>query len=278
MSPLLPLIFHSENIRRIDQKILPELNETQYAPVGIFTVTKESSYNLEELAAELSQSGNKIVINDDVKYQEVKINNSLDQILKEKDVLKKDLLMGTGMPSSIFNSEEMVNRSTAEITVNIFQSVTLDDERNLINDVMWKQWYRDLLAKFFKGQDYLDLEIKVELEFPNRTFTPFVDKGATLMEAFLNGIISKPECRVGIDFPPHAEEELSIPESADQKSNFGNAMGGNPNPDGSGSPTKAPVTTNNQKQGGVKPPSGNQNLQGNQNTVKQAKQQKSAPK
>ena len=67
MSPLLPLMFHSENLRRIDQKILPELNETQYAPVGIFTVTKESSYNLEELAAQLSIAGNKIVINDDVK-------------------------------------------------------------------------------------------------------------------------------------------------------------------------------------------------------------------
>jgi hypothetical protein len=282
MSPLLPLIFHSENIRRIDQKILPELNETQYAPVGIFTVTKESSYNLEELAAELSQSGNKIVINDDVKYQEVKINNSLDQILKEKDVLKKDLLMGTGMPSSIFNSEEMVNRSTAEITVNIFQSVTLDDERNLINDVMWKHWYRDLLAKFFKDESYLDLEIKVELEFPNRTFTPFVDKAAALQEAFLNGGITKPEWRVGIDFPPHAEDELNIPESADQKSNFGNAMGGNPNPDGSGTPTTGAAgtgnspnpTKNNTRQGKPLPPSGNQQLQGNQNTVKQVQQQK----
>lgn len=278
MSPLLPLMFHSENLRRIDQKILPELNETQYAPVGIFTVTKESSYNLEELAAQLSIAGNKIVINDDVKYQEVKINNSLEQILHEKDVLKKDILMGTGMPSSIFHSEEMNNRSTAEITVNIFQSVTLDDERNFINDVMWKYWYRDLLGKFFPDEPYLDLEIKVELEFPNRTFTPFVDKAASLQEAFLNGGITKPEWRVGINFPSYAEEELTIPESADQKSNFGNQMGGNPNPDGSGTPTaSAPTTKNNQKQGGVKPPSGNQNLQGNQNTVQQAKQVKKKP-
>jgi hypothetical protein len=280
MSPLLPLIFHSENIRRIDQKILPELNETQYAPVGIFTVTKESSYNLEDLAAELSQAGNKIVINDDVKYQEVKINNSLEQILKEKDVLKKDLLMGTGMPSSIFNSEEMVNRSTAEITVNIFQSVTLDDERNLINEVMWKQWYRDLLGKFFKDQDYLDLEIKVELEFPNRTFTPFVDKAEALRQAYRDGGISKPEWRVGIDFSPYAEEETGIPENSDQKSNFGNAMGGNPNSDGSGTPTvgNSPnPSKNNDRQGKPLPPSGNQQLQGNQNTVKQAQQQKQKP-
>jgi hypothetical protein len=281
MSPLLPLIFNSENLRRIDQKILPELNETQYAPVGIFTVTKESTYNLEELAAQLSIAGNKIVINDDVKYQEVKINNSLDQILNEKESLKKDLLMGTGMPPSIFNSEEMVNRSTAEMTVNIFKSISLDDERNFINKIMWKYWYRDLLAKFFPDEEYLDLEIKVELEFPNRTFTPFIDKASSLQEAHLNGGITKSEWRVGIDYPAYAEEELTIPESADQKSNFGDNMGGNPNADGSGSPTKGAnspqPSANNTRQGKPLPPSGNQNLQGNQNTVKQLKK-KPVPK
>lgn len=282
MSPLLPLIFHSENLRRIDQKILPELNETQYAPVGIFTITKDSSYNLDELAAQLSVAGNKIVINEDVKYQEVKINNSLDQILNEKESLKKDLLMGTGMPPSIFNSEEMVNRSTAEMTVNIFKSISLDDERNFINKIMWKYWYRDLLSKFFPGEDWLDLEIKVELEFPNRTFTPFIDKASSLQEAFLNGGITKSEWRVGIDYPAYAEEELTIPESADQKSNFGNQMGGNPNSDGSGTPTKGAnspqPSANNTRQGKPLPPSGNQNLQGNQNTVKQLKNKKPVPK
>ncbi len=281
MSPLLPLIYHSENLRRIDQKILPELNETQYAPVGIFTVTKESSYNLEELASQLSVAGNKIVINDDVTYQEVKINNSLDQILNEKESLKKDLLMGTGMPPSIFNSEELVNRSTAEMTINIFKSISLDDERNFINKIMWKYWYRDLLEKFFPGEKYLDLEIKVELEFPNRTFTPFIDKASSLQEAFLNGGITKPEWRVGIDYPAYAEEELVIPESADQKSNFGNAMGGNPNSDGSGTPTAGKnspqPSANNTRQGKPLPPSGNQNLQGNQNTVKQVQQKKKKP-
>lgn len=274
MSPLLPLIYHSENIRRIDQKILPELNETSYAPVGIFKVGQESPWNLEQLAAELSVAGNKIVINSDIEYQEVKIDSKLDQILNEKDVLKKDLLMGTGMPSSIFNSEEMTNRATAEITVNIFKSVTLDDERNFINEIMWKYWYRDLLSIFFKGEKYLDLEVKVELEFPARTFTPYIDKAQANRETYLNGGMTLTEWRVGNDLPPIPEEELKIPESADQKSNFGNQMGGNPNSDGSGSPTNkaSPVTKNNTKQGSPKPPSGNQNLQGNQNTVEQTKQ------
>lgn len=278
MSPLLPLIYHSENIRRIDQKILPELNETQYAPVGIFKVDKESSYNLDELAAQLSVANNKIVINDDITYEEVKMNSNLEQIIHEKETLQDDLLMGVGMPASIFKSEKMVNRSTAEITVNIFQSVSLDDERDLINKIMWKYWYRDLMGKFFDEKEHLDLELKIELEFPNRTFTPFVDKAASFQEAYLNGGISLSEWRRGIDHPAVAEEPLKIPESADQKSNFGNQMGGNPNPDGSGTPTKAPVTKNNQKQGGVKPPSGNQNLQGNQNTVKQARAKKKVAK
>ena len=190
-----------------------------------------------------------------------------------------DLLMGVGVPKSIFKSEEMTNRSTAEITVNIFQNIKLANERKFISYIMWKQWYRDLLAIFFKDEDYLDLDIKVELEFQIRTFTPFVDKAQPLQEAFLNGGITRSEWRTGIDHTPVADEDPEIPESADQKANFGNAMGGNPNPDGSGTPTAtgnngAPVTKNNQKQGGVKPPSGNQNLQGNQNTVKQAQQVK----
>jgi hypothetical protein len=205
----------------------------------------------------------------------VRIDNKLEQILHEKDVLKKDLLMGVGMPSSIFNSEEMTNRATAEITVNIFKSVTLDTERSFINETMWKYWYRDLLSVFFKGEDYLDLEVKVELEFQPRTFTPYIDKASANRETYLNGGMTLVEWRTGNDLPPVAEEELKIPESADQKSNFGNQMGGNPNSDGSGSPTASSSTTttkNNTKQGSPKPPSGNQQLQGNQNTVEQTKQ------
>lgn len=207
MSPLVSGLSISENLRRIDNKILPEINETQYRPIAIFSVKKDSNYDMATLAKELSVAGNNIVLNDSVEVTQLNINNNVASILQEKDDLIKNQLTLTGIPSPLFNQKEITTRSTLELVINIWQNTNLEDERKFLNDTMWYFWYRDLMSIFFKGEKYLDLELKVILEFENRKFTPFIDMAKPLLEMFTQNAISKKELRRVTDFAEFSEDE-----------------------------------------------------------------------
>lgn len=207
MSPLVSGLSISENLRRIDNKILPEINETQYRPIAIFTVKKDSNYDLTALAKELSVAGNNVVVNDDVTVTQLNVTNNVASILQEKDDLIKNQLTLTGIPSPLFNQKEITTRSTLELVINIWQNTNLEDERKFLNDTMWYFWYRDLMSIFFKGEKYLDLELKVILEFENRKFTPFIDMAKPLLEMFTQNAISKKELRRATDFPEFSEDK-----------------------------------------------------------------------
>lgn len=220
MSPLVGGIPISDNIRKIDQKIYPEVNETQYAPVIIFQVDKDSMYNLDQLAKDLSVSGNKIVVNSDVTPTVVPMNNAIDSIGKEKEGFIKNWLMITGIPDPLFNQQGSTARASLELILNIWQNTKLEDERKFIADAMWWYWYRELMQVFFKGETYLDLEIKVVLEFENRKFTPFVDIAKPLTEAFTQNLLSRPEWRRTVDFADFSEnpeDNTRLPSLAQQQ-------------------------------------------------------------
>lgn len=205
ISPLLPALYVSENIRRIDEKILPEINEGQYAPIGIFRVQEDSKYDLDQLAQDLSQAGTKIVVNESVEFIPVDMKYDIAGLLLQKDNLIKSELMALGIPSPLFNFEEITNRSTMEIIINVWQNIRLQDERETLKNTMWNYWYKDLMKVFFQGEEYIDLVLKVDLEFTNKSFTAFIDKAEQLLNWHLAGLITKKEARVNIDFPPYDE-------------------------------------------------------------------------
>ena len=202
VSPILPSLYISENIRRIDEKILPELNEGSYAGVGIFMVQEDSKYDINKLAEDLSTAGTRIVMNEEIKYEPIEVDFNMQHILEQKTSLIKSELLSLGLPESIFFPTN-TNRSVLEILINIWQNVDLQKERELLNDVMWEYWYKDLMNIFFEGESLLDLHLTVKLEFKNKTFAGFIDKAAPTIEAFKYGLLNKEEARENID-----QEEL----------------------------------------------------------------------
>ena len=207
VSSIMPTISNSENLRRIDEKILPELNEGQYAGVGIFTIEEDSQYDLDELANDLSKAGTRIVLDKGVTYQEIKIENNMSGILEEKQSLIKSHAMTLGIPETLLFPGE-TNRSIMELIINVWQSVRLEDERKIIRDTMWLHWYKDLMSIFFEGEDLIDLAIGVDLEFKNKSFTPFVDKAEQLLNMHLANAITRKELRMATDFAPYPEKEV----------------------------------------------------------------------
>ncbi len=198
VSPILPSLYISENIRRIDEKILPELNEGSYAGVGIFMVEEDSKYDINKLAEDLSTAGTRIVMNEKIEYQPIEVDFNMQHILEQKTSLIKSELLSLGLPESIFFPTN-TNRSVLEILINIWQNVDLQKERELLNDVMWEYWYKDLMNIFFEDESLLDLHLTVKLEFKNKSFAGFIDKAAPTIEAFKYGLFNKGEARENMD-------------------------------------------------------------------------------
>ena len=198
VSPILPSLYISENIRRIDEKILPELNEGSYAGVGIFMVQEDSKYDIDKLAQDLSTAGTRIVMNEEIKYEPIEVDFNMQHILEQKTSLIKSELLSLGLPESIFFPTN-TNRSVLEILINIWQNVDLQKERELLNDVMWEYWYKDLMNIFFEDESLLDLHLTIKLEFKNKSFAGFIDKAAPTIEGFKYGLLNKGEARENMD-------------------------------------------------------------------------------
>jgi hypothetical protein len=206
ISPILPMLYISENIRRIDEKILPELNEGSYAGVGIFSVMEDSKYDIDKLAQDLSTAGTRIVMNEEIKYIPIEVDFNMEHILNQKISLIKSELLALGLPESMFFPSD-INRSTLEVLINIWQNVDLQKERDLLTSTMWNYWYKDLMRVYFPDEELLDLAITVKLEFKNKTFAGFVDKAAPIIEAHKFGIVNKMEAREGLDYDAISEFE-----------------------------------------------------------------------
>lgn len=198
ISPILPILYISENIRRIDEKIFPEINEGMYAGVGIFSVPEDSKYDIEQLALDLSTAGTRIVLNEEIKYIPIPVDFKMDHMINQKLHMIKSEIMALGMPESMFFPTD-TNRSTLEILINIWQNVDLKEERKLLQEIMWDQWYKDLMKIYFPKEELIDLELTVKLEFKNKSFAGFIDKAAPTIEAFNVGLLAKPEARENID-------------------------------------------------------------------------------
>lgn len=212
ISSILPALYISENIRRIDEKILPEMNEGSYAGVGVFSVPEDSHYDIDQLANDLATAGTRIVLNSDIKYTPIPVDFKLDQMINQKINLIKSELMAFSIPESLFFPAD-TNRSTLEILINIWQNVDLKKERDELTRVMWKYWYKDLMQIAFPKEELIDLSLTVKLEFKNKTFAGFIDKAAPTIEAYAKGILNKQEARIMLDHEPFsAYEEKEIPE------------------------------------------------------------------
>jgi hypothetical protein len=219
VSPLLSALYISENLRRIDEKILPEINEGQYAGVGIFSVSEDSKYDIDKLAEDLSHPGTRIVLNEGVTYQQIQVDYNMAGLLQQKDNLIKSELMALGIPSPLFNFEEITNRATMEIIINVWQNIRLQDERDLLKQVMRNYWYNHLMKIFFEGEELIDLALTIDLEFTNKSFTAFADKAQQLLAYHLAGVITKKELRENTDFAPYSEEDEQLMMQAQMQAN-----------------------------------------------------------
>ena len=153
-------------------------------------------------------------MNEEIKYQPIEVDFNMQAIVDQKISLIKSELLALGLPESIFFPTN-TNRSVLEILINIWQNVDLQKERDLLNEVMWDYWYKDLMNIYFPDDELLDLHLTVKLEFKNKTFAGFIDKAAPTIEARKYGILTEIEARQMLDqdpVPAVQDDEIPIVE------------------------------------------------------------------
>lgn len=242
ISPILPTLYISENIRRIDEKILPEMNEGSYAGVGIFSVPEDSKYDIDQLAIDLATAGTRIVLNSEITYIPIPVDFKLDGMINQKISLIKSEMMALAVPESIFFPTN-TNRSILEILINIWQNVDLKKERDLLNNIMWKFWYKDLMQISFPDEELIDLSLTIQLEFKNKSFAGFIDKAAPTIEAYKVGIYNKPEAREKLDEGPFGEYEEEEPFAIKMEKEKAKTMGESGFGSGNGSASPSSTRT-----------------------------------
>jgi hypothetical protein len=205
-SDILPILALSSNTRRINEKILPQINETQYLGVGIIKVRSESNVDMEKLRERINKAGGRFATNADVDYVEIKSEFDMKGTLDQRQYNIRNMLMKFQIPSPMFNFEEITNKATID-TVVTFLGKVIEKERKYIERTLEQQWYRPLMNLFFEDIRYLNLRVKVKLNFPPIDFTSLSEKVTAFMSTYQSAVTTKPETRTAIGLEPFPAEE-----------------------------------------------------------------------
>ncbi len=204
-SDVLPILALSSNTRRINEKILPQINETQYLGVGILKIKSDSNVDMNQLKERINQSGGRFATNADIEYIEISNKFDMAGTLNQRQLNIRNMLMKFQIPSPIFNFEEITNKATID-TVVTFLIKVIGRERRYIERILWEQHYQPLLALYFNKQKYLNYRVKVRLNFPPIDFTSLLDKVAAWLAAYKVDVITKPEYRSFMDLEPFSAQ------------------------------------------------------------------------
>ena len=205
-SDVLPILALSSNTRRINEKILPQINETQYLGVGIIKVRSDSNVDMEKLRDRINKAGGRFATNADVDYVEIKSEFDMKGTLDQRQYNIRNMLMKFQIPSPMFNFEEITNRATID-TVVTFLGKVIDKERKYIERTLEQQWYRPLMHLYFDDIKYLNLRVKVKLNFPPIDFTSLAEKVTAYMSLYQSAVTTKAETRTAVGMEPFPREE-----------------------------------------------------------------------
>jgi hypothetical protein len=219
-SDLQPILALSEANRRINEEIINEINTSMWAGSGLWTFAGLSTEEMQTFIDNM-EPGLHQALNQNVSFQEIKLNYDIQGLLDERDRNSKQILMQLNVPGVVLQYTDIgsVARATAEVAVDVWQATKLEAERNWLRMTLNKYWYAPLLKHYFMqaaGEDeeslppnkrFLELKAKVLWEFTSIEFKSVNEMIPGLIQLLDRGIITEKEVREAIRYPPFMEKE-----------------------------------------------------------------------
>jgi len=192
----------SEESRRINQIVIPQLNQSHWAGTGIWFFNNWTVEEMDKFLSKIKPGGHIGVPQKDITFQEMQLKYDYAGLLNLRNELKKGILTAFGLPSFLMNFEEVTNRATAQTVVMGFNESTIQSERSWITDILDEQWYPRLFKLFYPDDAFIHIKMKMVMEFENINFESFLEKAAATVSLFEKGMITLTECRNLLKLPP----------------------------------------------------------------------------
>lgn len=206
MSALENILALSGANRRINEKVLPELNTMAWAGTGIFKFVGMSAKQMSNFVKNILPSTWKAT-NQELDYIPIKLDYNGDFILNQRDSNVKHIATQLRIPSFLINFEDVTNRSIGDRVSNIWQQGDLEFARDELRDQLWETWYRRLMELFFPEEEFLYLKAKILIEFQSIDFSNFFEKAIAAGNLIQNNIWGISEAREFLGSPPFPEDQ-----------------------------------------------------------------------
>lgn len=201
-STIQPIINQSEENRRLNQIVIPSINQQLWAGMILWTFPGYTNGQMRNFFKNV-RPGQHIGIPDDrIKAQPMQIEYDYQGLMQLRQELKKSMLSVFGMPSFLMNFEEANTKATAEAVVIGFNESTIQAERSWLADILDEQWYNKIFSKFYPADEYIHIKMKMIIEFENISFESFLEKAVALVALIDKKMVTLSEVRQMLKLPP----------------------------------------------------------------------------
>lgn len=211
MSAMQSILALSGANRRLNERVLPELNTAAWAGTGIFKFSGMSSKQMDNFVRNILPSTWKAT-NQEIQYIPIKLDFDGEFLLDQRDSNVRHIATQLRIPSFLINFEDVTNRSVGDRVSNIWQQGDLEFARDELRDQLWEYWYRRLMEQYFPDSEFLHLRAKILVEFQSIDFSNFFEKAIAAGNLVQNTIISIDEARELLNRPPYPEDQLQFQE------------------------------------------------------------------
>lgn len=192
----------SEESRRLNQIVIPQLNQSHWAGTGIWFFNNWTVEQMDKFLSKIKPGGHIGVPQKDITFQEMQLKYDYPGLIQLRNELKKGILTAFGLPSFLMNFEEVTNRATAQTVVIGFNESTIQSERSWITDILDEQWYPRLFKLFYPDDEFIHIKLKMVTDYKNINFESFLQKAVATVSLFEKGMMTLTECRELMNLPP----------------------------------------------------------------------------
>lgn len=209
MSALENILALSGANRRLNEKVLPELNTSSWAGTGIFKFQGMSSKQMANFVKSILPSTWKAT-NQPIDYIPIKLDYNGDFLLNQRDSNVRHIATQLRIPSFLINFEDVTNRATSDTVTNVWQQGDLEFARDELRDQLWEAWYRKLMEAYFPDKEFIYLKAKIIIEFQSIDFSNFFEKAIAVSNLVEKRIFTVDEAREMLNRGPYPEDQLQL--------------------------------------------------------------------
>jgi hypothetical protein len=201
LSTVQTILALSEENRRINQRVMPEIHESMWGGSALWTFPGWSSADITTFLATIKPGKNITVNSPDVSVENIALQYDEANLLSVRDSNEKKILGAFGVPDFLLNIKAASAQKTMGDELIAFQESIIESERAWIRDILDEYWYRRLLNTYFPEDQYIHIKLKVVTEFKNISFESFFEKALALETLVSNKLMTQKEARELLSLP-----------------------------------------------------------------------------